>query len=375
MLNALPDKRNSEEKDEVFLAPNEDIVHDKANALVEADQLSTHETIDLHTRRPSSLSISKSESSESAEPPKMDVTVAIIKVDQVKPDSMLLDASHRFRPWIRLLAECIAELLGTAILVLFGCSGVAQFTLSRGKLSNFLSVNFAFGFGASIAVYVAGPVSGAHINPAVSIAMLSLRSITPLQCVTYIISQFLGAFIAAALVFATYYNAIVQFDGGVRQVTGEQATAGIFGTLPAQGVTQLSLFFDQVLSTALLLIAVCALSNKRNKLVANAQIPLAVGFVIVAIGAAFGYNCGFPINPARDLGPRFFTYCAGYGSKVFSVGNYYFWIPCIGPIFGALIGTWIYHGYGKLMKMHIGQDEEEIVRARYQVDVQNVTRM
>ena len=91
--------------------------------------------------------------------------------------------------------------------------------------------------------------------------------------------------------------------------------------------------------------------------------------------SSLGYNCGFPINPARDLGPRFFTYCAGYGSQVFSVGNYYFWIPCIGPIFGALIGAWIYHGYGKLMKMHIGQDEEEIVRARYQVDVQNVTRM
>ena len=88
----------------------------------------------------------------------------LVKVEQVKPDSMLLDASHRFRPWIRLLAECVAELLGTAILVLFGCSGVAQFTLSRGKLSNFLSVNFAFGFGALIAVYVAGPVSGIYKN-------------------------------------------------------------------------------------------------------------------------------------------------------------------------------------------------------------------
>ncbi len=72
------------------------------------------------------------------------------------------------------------------------------------------------------------------------------------------------------------------------QVTGTQATAGIFGTLPAQGVSQVSLFFDQVLSTALLLVGICALSNKRNKLVANAQIPLAVGFVIVAIGVAFG---------------------------------------------------------------------------------------
>lgn len=88
-----------------------------------------------------------------------------------------------------------------------------------------------------------------------------------------------------------------------------------------------------------------------------------------------GYNCGFPINPARDLGPRLFTFCVGYGREVFSVGNYYFWIPCFGPIFGALIGAWIYHGYSKLMKVHIGEDEKEIARARYQLDVQNISRM
>ncbi|UJR21387.1 hypothetical protein I4U23_024478 [Adineta vaga] len=353
MLNAIPDTRNPEEMSEVFLAPKDEIDNERKDEIATEDKISIHETIDLNSRRPSSFST----------------------IEHTKSNGMDSDTIHSHRPWIRLLAECIAELFGTTILVLFGCSGIAQFTLSRGKLSSFLSVNFAFGFGALIAVYVAGPISGAHLNPAVSIAMLSLRSITPLQCLAYTISQFIGAFIAAALVFGTYYSAIAQFDGGVRQVTGEQATAGIFGTLPAQGVGQVSLFFDQVLSTALLLIAVCALSNKRNKLVANAQIPLAVGFVIVAIGVAFGYNCGFPINPARDLGPRLFTLCVGYGSEVFSVGNYYFWIPCVGPVFGALIGAWIYHGYGKLMKIHIGEDEQEIARARYQVDVQNVTRM
>lgn len=97
-----------------------------------------------------------------------------------------------YNSWIRLLTECLAELLGTAILVLFGCSGIAQYTLSRGELSSFLSVNFAFGFGALIAVYVAGPISGAHLNPAVSISMLTLRSITPLQCITYILSRMIG---------------------------------------------------------------------------------------------------------------------------------------------------------------------------------------
>ncbi len=145
-----------------------------------------------------------------------------------------MDAVKSRSPWFRLLAECIAELFGTAILVLFGCSGIAQYILSRGTLSSFLSVNFAFGFGALIAVYVAGPVSGAHLNPAVSIAMLSLRSITPLQCLTYTLSrmfflekyvyvievflEFIGAFVAAALVFGIYYDAINRFDGGIRQV-------------------------------------------------------------------------------------------------------------------------------------------------------------
>ncbi|CAF0821390.1 unnamed protein product [Rotaria sp. Silwood1] len=427
MLNNIPDTRNTQDKIRSFITPNEVVDLDDENEFESKDIPVSHESYDLGQRRKSSVYSAQSGSSSSVEVPRRNSTVDMVmhhlcvvhpgyhshekknmrrEIQQRRNidayiyhtvpissfdeqtsikysdfvqrpifEGIRLDAIRSQSPWLRLLAECLAELLGTAILVLFGCSGIAQYTLSRGVLSSFLSVNFAFGFGAMIAVYVAGPVSGAHINPAVSIAMLSLRSITPLQCIAYILSQFLGAFIAAGLVFGTYFDAINQFDHGVRKVTGVEATAGIFGTLPAQGVSQISLFFDQVLSTALLLIAICSLSNKRNKLVANAQIPIAVGFMITAIGVAFGYNCGFPINPARDFGPRLFTLCVGYGSEVFSVGNYYFWIPIVGPIFGGLIGTWVYHGYSKLMKVHIGEDDREIARARYQVDLQNITRM
>jgi hypothetical protein len=84
----------------------------------------------------------------------------IISVERPIFEGIRLDAIRSRSPWLRLLAECVAELLGTAILVVFGCSGIAQYTLSRGTLSTFLSVNFAFGFGALIAVYVAGPISG-----------------------------------------------------------------------------------------------------------------------------------------------------------------------------------------------------------------------
>jgi hypothetical protein len=83
-----------------------------------------------------------------------------ISVERPIFEGIRLDAVRSQRPWLRLLAECTAELFGTAILVVFGCSGIAQYTLSRGVLSSFLSVNFAFGFGAMIAVYVAGPISG-----------------------------------------------------------------------------------------------------------------------------------------------------------------------------------------------------------------------
>ncbi|CAF5168225.1 unnamed protein product, partial [Rotaria magnacalcarata] len=227
-----------------------------------------------------------------------------------------LDAIRSRSPWLRLLAECIAELLDTTILVVFGYSGIAQYTLWRGTLSSCLSVNFAI---------------GTDINPAVSISMLSLRSITPLQCITYII--------ACMHLKKTRHKTIV--------VTSLESTE------------------------ALLLIAIYVLSNKRNKLVANAQVPIAVGFVIVAIG----YNCGFPINPARDLAPRLFTPFVDYETEVFSVGNYYFWIPCIGPIFGRLAGTWIYYGYSKLMEKHIGEEDIETARIRNQIDSSSEARL
>ena len=165
-----------------------------------SEHLPGHETIDLDDRRKSSMCSSHSTSSSSDDGSQGDPTVDTSKVKSVinQKKLFLFQIAERpicestvksYGPWVRLLTECIAEFFGMTILILFGCSSIAQYTLSRGALSSFLSVNFAFGFGSMIAVYIAGPISGAHLNPAVSIAMLSLRSITPIQCLTYIISR------------------------------------------------------------------------------------------------------------------------------------------------------------------------------------------
>ncbi|HWQ32367.1 MAG TPA: MIP/aquaporin family protein [Blastocatellia bacterium] len=234
--------------------------------------------------------------------------------------------------------ELFAEFLGTLVLITFGTAVVAQVLLSREKNGQYLSINLAWGLGVTMAVYVAGGVTGAHLNPAVTLAMAMRRALSWRKVLPYWVAQTAGAFAGAAVTFLLYRDAFNAFDGGTRQM----ATAGIFATYPQPYLSTVGGLLDQIIGTAFLLLVICATGDARNLAPSGNLGPLIVGLLVVLIGMTMGFNCGYAINPARDLGPRLFTLVAGWGSEVFRAGNYWFWVPLIGPLIGGVLGARVY---------------------------------
>ncbi|MPY87097.1 MAG: MIP family channel protein [Luteitalea sp.] len=241
------------------------------------------------------------------------------------------------------LREAAAEFLGTFILIIFGLGVVAQKVLSAETFGSSLSIHLAWGLAVMLGVYVAAGVSGAHINPAVTLALAVRRGFPWRKVGPYWLAQLLGAFAASVVVYVTYAEALDHFDGGIRQVIGPLRTAGIWATYPQDFVSAFpGGFIDQVVGTALLMIGVLAATDDRNRAPHPGLAPIIIGLVVVAIGMCFGFNTGYAINPARDFGPRLFTAMAGWGGEVFTAGNDWWWVPIVAPSIGAVAGAYIY---------------------------------
>lgn len=243
-----------------------------------------------------------------------------------------------------LKSELYAEFLGTFILIMFGAGVVAQKVLSDGNYGSYLAINLSWGIGVTMGIYSAAAVSGAHLNPAVSLAFALRRTFPWKKVLPYSLAQTGGAFAAAATVFFTYRQAFTAFDGGVRAVTGPKATAFIFATYPQPFLSTAGGLVDQIVGTSLLLMLICAITDARNNPLGAHLAPILIGLVVVAIGMCFGFNSGYAINPARDIGPRLFTFAAGWGSEVFRAGNDWFWVPIAGPLIGGPFGVLVYDG-------------------------------
>src|SRR5947207_9507796 len=164
-----------------------------------------------------------------------------------------------------LIREMLAEFLGTFVLIVFGVGVVAQTVLSKGAAGTTLSINIAWGLAVAMGCYVSAGVTVAHLNPAVTLALAAHRRFPWAKVIPYSLAQIAGAFVASAVVFITYREALAAFDGGVRQVVGPQATAGIWATYPQPF---LSVFpggvIDQIVGTALLVGVIFGITDSRN---------------------------------------------------------------------------------------------------------------
>jgi len=242
-----------------------------------------------------------------------------------------------------LLREALAEFLGTFILIVFGVGVVAQVVLSRQTAGTYLSINLAWGLAVMMGCYVSAGVTGAHLNPAVTLALAVHRRFPWNKVAVYAVAQLAGAFVASAVVYVTYREALAAFDGGVRQVVGPQATAGIWATYPQPFLSVVpGGLVDQIVGTALLVGVIFGITDSRNSPAPAGLAPVVVGLLVVLIGATFGFNSGYAINPARDFGPRLFTFVGGWGSEVFRAGSGWWWVPIVAPCIGGVLGGWTY---------------------------------
>ncbi len=236
-----------------------------------------------------------------------------------------------------MLGEVIAEFLGTFVLMLFGTGVVAMVTLfgsgAPGEVvhGGYTNITLCWGFAVTMGIYVAGKISGAHLNPAVTLALAAFRGFPMRKVAPYMLAQVLGAFLAAALVFWNYLPAFRANDPTLEH------TAGIFTTFPAFPLSPAAGFLDQLIGTGLLVFLIFAIGDEGNLPVGNLG-PLLVGLIVIAIGMAFGGMHGYAINPARDFGPRLFTVVAGFKNNGLTDGSRVFWIPIVAPLLGGLIG-------------------------------------
>jgi MIP family channel proteins len=237
------------------------------------------------------------------------------------------------------LREAAAEFLGTFTLITFGVGVVAQVVLGAGHTGEYLSINLGWGLSVTMGAYVAGGISGAHLNPAVTLALAVHRGFAWRKVLPYCAAQMAGAFAASAVVYVTYREAIEHFEGSARSL----ATAGIWSTYPQDFLSNFpGGFVDQIVGTALLMLVIFAITDQRNMALPSALSPIVVGACVLTIGMTYGLNAGYAINPARDFAPRLFTWMAGWGNQVFTAHDHWWWVPIVGPCCGAVLGGFIY---------------------------------
>jgi glycerol uptake facilitator protein len=230
------------------------------------------------------------------------------------------------------MSSYFAEFFGTLLLVLLGDGVVASVVLRKTKSENagWFTVVVGWGLAVTLAIYAVGRISGAHLNPAVTIGLAMNGSFPSNQIAGYILAQFAGSFVGAILVWIHYLPHL-------KETTDPSSKLSVFCTSPAIR-NKFSNLLSEITATAVLVMAILFIGANEFTQGLN---PLVIGLLIISIGLSLGGTTGFAINPARDLAPRiahFILPIPGKGNSDWS----YAWIPVVGPMIGGLLGAWIY---------------------------------
>lgn len=239
--------------------------------------------------------------------------------------------------------EPFAEFLGTMILILFGNGGDAQVKLGYGEYGQYQSISWAWAIGVTLGAVVASHGSAVHLNPAVTLANCVFRRFPLRKLPFYWVAQFLGAIAGAAIVYGVYLGAINNYEGSadIRSTSGPTNTANIYYTQAQPYIQGVGQFFSEFVATAILIIILFGMNDPVNNM-AEGHSLFVLFLVIFGLGACFGLNTGYAINPARDVGPRLFAWFAQYGHSVWTDQGNYAIIPALAPFAGALAGGLIY---------------------------------
>ncbi|MFM1943309.1 MAG: Glycerol uptake facilitator protein [Verrucomicrobiota bacterium] len=275
-----------------------------------------------------------------------------------EPLQMTADGGERSR--VRVPAWVVGEFWGTLLLVFFGCGSVAA-AVTTGAQVGVFQVAIVWGLGIAIAISLCGGLSGAHLNPAVTLSMAVWGGFPWRRVLPYMGVQLLGAFAGALLVWVIFQGAIVQYEGTlgiVRGAEGSEATAMIFGEYfpnpggePLTEMARLRMsawgaFGAEVVGTAVLLLVIFGVTDERNTARPGVWVPVAIGLTVTLLISLLGPLTMACFNPARDLGPRVFSMLAGWGTVPFRVnGVGWLTVYIVAPFLGGLLGGAVYH-YG-----------------------------
>jgi glycerol uptake facilitator protein len=237
------------------------------------------------------------------------------------------------------------ELLGTCILILLGVGVNSNVLLSKSKghASGWIVISCGWGFAVAMGVYVASWTSGAHINPAVTIALTSIGKSPTALMPFYFAGQILGGLIGAFLAWLSYYS---QFAATIEP----EAKLMCFATKPPIKRPFWN-FITEFIATAVLMVGILAIFDQHNHVpVASGIGPYAVGILVLSIGLSLGGPTGYAINPVRDLAPRLIHSFVPMRNKGTSDWGYA-WVPLFGPILGGVLGAFVYQKFIESLKL------------------------